>query len=222
MAKARAEASKAGMARAVLERYPRSHAEMLRIDVSKNTPAPLYQWLVASLLFSARIAADQAQSAARALFDAGWRTPRKMAGSTWAQRVKVLNGSGYARYDESTARFLGETTAKVLDLYKGDLRNLREAAAHDPDGERARLKAFKGIGDVGADIFFREVQVVWDELYPFADRKALAVGKKIGLGDDAKSLGRLVTRRDLPRLLSGLVRLGLSGKTDDFRRHEAD
>jgi hypothetical protein len=49
-------------------------------------------------------------------------------------------------------------------------------------GTRGRAptpEEFKGIGDAGADIFCREVQIVWDELYPFADRKALATASKL-------------------------------------------
>jgi endonuclease III len=192
--------------RAALDRCPQSTAERLGIDLSKNTPAPLYRWLIASLLFSARISAAQAENAARALFDEGWRTPEKMAATTWEARVKVLNRSGYARYDESTARYIADTTQLLLDDYGGDLRRLRAAARQDPAEERKRLKAFKGIGEVGADIFFREAQLAWAELYPFADRKSLQTAEKLGLGEDAEALARLVTRkRDLPRLLTALI-----------------
>jgi hypothetical protein len=48
----------------------------------------------------------------------------------------------------------------VVEKYGGDLRNLRKSAAPggrpDPARERKLLKEFKGIGDVGANIFFRE------------------------------------------------------------------
>ena len=129
-------------------------------------PTALFQWLCASLLFSARIRAD---AALRALFEAGLTTPETMASATW-RSAPILNRSGYARYDESTSRMLGETSRMLLDRYQGDLRKLREAAGRDPQEERRLLEEFKGIGDVGADIFMREVQLVWDELYPFADR----------------------------------------------------
>jgi hypothetical protein len=72
------------------------------------------------------------------------------------------------------------------------------------------LKEFKGIGDVGTDIFCREVQTVWDELFPFADKKALAAAQRLGLGDDAGALAKLVSRHDFPRLLAALIRTGLS------------
>ncbi len=206
-----AKPSRRDIAREILRRHPRSHADRLGIDVARNTPAPLYCWLIAALLFSARISAGQAESAARALFDQGWRTPRRMAAVTWARRVKVLNRAGYARYDESTSRYIAETTALLLQRYGGDLRRLREAAGRDPARERELLKDFKGIGEVGADIFFREAQAAWDELYPFADRKALQVAAELGLGDSAADLARLLRRRrDLPRLTAGLVAVGLA------------
>lgn len=214
--------SKRDLARAVLARHPKSYAEELHVDLSKDTPAPLYQWLLASLLFSARIAAEQAGKAAAALFAQGWRTPDRMAETTWEQRVRVLNRAGYARYDESTARYIADTTELLQERYGGDLRKLREAAGRDPARERELLEEFKGIGDVGADIFFREVQVAWDELYPFADAKALGAAEKLELGRDAEALARLVERREeLPRLLTALVRVELEDGFEAVRREAA-
>ena len=211
-----ARKTKRELTEAILRQFPKSHAEALGVDVRKNTPAPLYQLLIASLLFSSRISANAAENAAKALFKQGWRTPTKMRETRWGERVKVLNRAGYARYDESTARYIGDTTDLLLDSYDGDLRKLREAASRDPGEERKRIKAFKGIGDVGADIFFREVQSVWDEHYPFADRKALAAARKLGLAESPRGLARLVSRKDFPRLLSGLVRLELAGEIGDL------
>lgn len=198
---------KQNIVKAILDRTPESLAGELGINVVRNTPAPLFQWLIASLLFSARISADIAQRAAKALFAEGWRTPQKMAATSWKERVTILNRSGYARYDESTSRYIGTSTQLLIDTYNGDLRRLRDAANRDPETERQLIKQFKGIGDVGCDIFFREVQLVWDELYPFADRKALDAADKLGLGADAGHVAGLVARADLPRLLTGLVRL---------------
>ncbi|MCR4266835.1 hypothetical protein [Nitratireductor sp. ZSWI3] len=196
--------------RVLLDLNGRTYSSELGIDVERNTPSPLYRWLVACTLFSARISQALALSAAKALSQHKWNTPQKMAASTWAQRTKVLNQSGYARYDESTSRMLGDAAGHLLDAYGGDLRRLREAAGRDPRRERALLKEFKGIGDVGADIFFREVQTVWDELYPFVDKKALAAAKRLGLPASGRELAKLVPRRDLPRLLSALVRTDLA------------
>jgi hypothetical protein len=121
-----------------------------------------------------------------------------------------LNEAGYARYDESTSRMLGDTARMLLDRYSGDLRKLREAAERDPVHERALLKQCKGLGDVGVSIFFREVQLVWDELYPFADERALRIAERLGLERDAKALAKRVSRQDFPGLVAALIRVGLA------------
>jgi len=194
----------------LLEEHGTTFCDELGIRIGDGTPSPLFRWLTASLLFSARIGHEQATRAAKALSAAGWRTARKMADATWEERVKVLNANGYARYNESTARMLQDAADLLLDEYGGDLRRLREAAGRDPAEERKRLKAVKGIGDVGADIFFREVQDVWDEHFPFADRLALKAAARHRLGKDAASLAKVVPREDYTRLVAALVRDELS------------
>lgn len=99
----------------------------------------------------------------------------------------------------------------------GDLRKLREAAERDPQRERKLLKEFKGIGDVGVDIFFREAQVAWDELRPFADRRALDAAGRLKLGRDPEALAKLVDGKDFPRLVAALVRVELADDHDAVR-----
>jgi hypothetical protein len=192
-----------------MDLHGRTFCEEAGIAIDRNTPSVLFRWLCASVLFSARIGASTATAATKALADSGWTTARKMADSTWDERVRVLNGAGYARYDESTARMLGENAERVAERYGGDLRRLRSEADKDPEREQELLRAFKGLGPVGVGIFCREVQTVWPELHPFVDRKSLEVARKLGLAHDARALARLVDRQDLPRLLAALVRTGL-------------
>ena len=63
--------------------------------------------------------------------------------------------------------------------------------------------------DVGVDIFFREAQRTWDELYPFADRRAREAARRLDLDDDAEGLTRLVSGDDFVLLVNGLVRVDL-------------
>jgi endonuclease III len=199
--------------RRLLREHGRTYSAEVGFDPTTNKPAPLFKLLVLSLLLSARISADIATAAMRALLDAGWTTPAHMADSTWEQRTRVLNRSGYARYDESTSRMLGETTELLLDRWRGDLRRLREEAGRDPEQERALLREFKGIGDVGVDIFFREVQPAWTELVPFVDERARRTGRDLDLPDDPADLRGLVDSDDeLARLVAALVRHGLSAR----------
>jgi hypothetical protein len=211
------KANQSKIVRALLKQHGETYAEELGISLQRGSPSALFRLLCASVLFSARIGAGNAVRAARALADKGWRTPRRMAKTTWEQRVTVLNRNGYARYDESTARMLGEDVDLVMQRYKGDLRNLRKEAQEDASQERRLLKEFKGIGDVGVDIFFREVQGVWNEVYPFADKKALKAARRVHLGGDAKSLSRLVKKADFPRLAVALVRMDLVDDYDAIR-----
>ncbi|HEY6538676.1 MAG TPA: hypothetical protein VI138_06525 [Candidatus Dormibacteraeota bacterium] len=197
----------------LLQLHGRTFADELGISLDREAPSPLFRLLCASLLYGARISAGIATAAARALAEAGWTTAPRMAASSWTERTRVLNRSGYARYDESTSRRLGELADGLIARYRGDLRRLREEADRDPGRERQLLREFKGMGDVSVDIFFREVQALWSELYPFADRRALKAAHHLGLAEDAKSLASLVERRDLSRLLAALVRVDLA---DDY------
>lgn len=193
------------------ERHGTLFSEQLGLDLTRNTPSVLFRWLCAALLMSARISHETAIEAARALTDAGWTTADRMAGSSWEHRVEVLDRAGYARFDESTARMLGETARLAVEAYDGDLRELRAVSGRDPQAERAALKAFKGIGDVGADIFFREMQMVWLEHFPFLDKTARSAAKRLGVPEKAETLAEWAGREGYPRLVAGLVRAELNG-----------
>jgi hypothetical protein len=211
-------ASNQDTVRALLERHGRTFADELGIDVAKGTPSALFRLLCAASLMSARISSRIALEAARNLAKQGWRSPRKLAESTWEQRVDALHAAGYTRYQERTATMLGDLTDHLLERYGGDLRKLREEAERDPKAERRLLKQFKGLGDVGVDIFFREVQVAWDELVPFADRRALDAAGRLKLPKDPGKLADLVGNKDFPRLVAALVRVELEDDYDAVRK----
>ncbi|MEX1034297.1 MAG: hypothetical protein WDZ30_13110 [Cellvibrionaceae bacterium] len=202
----------------LLDNYGQTFVEQVGIPVHKNTPAPLFQLLYISLLFSARIPADNAAEATRALIKAKLTTPEKMAEATWQERVDVITWHGYKRYDERTSTMLGEAAQLCIDKYRGDLRNLRNAAGRQVDKEQKLLTEFKGIGNVGADIFLREVQQVWEEVYPYADQRVLKAAKQLQLGSSAKELSKLVPRRQFSSLVAALLRVDLKKSYDEVRK----
>jgi endonuclease III len=193
----------------LLERHGRTYADEIGFDPVHDTPSSLFRLLCAAQLFSARIDSSIAVEAAKSLAARGWNTAEKLAASSWDERVEALNEAGYTRYQEQTASWLGETADLLVDRYRGDLRRLRDEAGRDPGRERALLKDFKGIGDVAVDVFFREAQDPWDELYPFVDDRALAGAGTLGLPTDAAGLAELVDRATFPTLVAALVRVDI-------------
>lgn len=201
----------------LMSEYGRTYCEDLKISIHKNTPTMLFRLLCFSLLSSARISRDTAVEAARALAEAGWTTPKKMTEATWEERTRVLNKAGYARYDEKTSRMLAQSSDLLLEKYSGDLRKLREEADGDTRKMREALKEFKGIGESGVDIFFREVQAAWDEVYPFADERALNAAKELKLGSTVRSLKELVDKDEFPGLVAALVRCSFEKNYEEIR-----
>lgn len=200
----------------LLEAHGTTYADEAGIDVEANTPGPLFRLVCMSLLLSARIRAAVAISATKALGDAGWCTAERLAASSWRERTDVLNHAGYARYDERTARMLGDTAELVLERWHGDLRELRDEAGREPSRERSLVQECSGIGPVGADIFCREAQVAWEELAPFADVRARGVAAQLGLPEEPTALRRLVVdTATFVQLVDALVRVGLAGRATE-------
>ena len=69
----------------------------------------------------------------------------------------------------------------------------------------------QGFGDVAVNIFCREAQEAWEELFPFADDRSLKLAAEHGLPDDAAKLAELVDndRHKFVRLLAALIRSNL-------------
>jgi hypothetical protein len=185
--------------------HGRTYAEEAGIDL-RDTPQPLYRLLVLAHLLSARIRGSVAVATARALYEAGLRDPRRMAGADWQERVDALGRGGYRRYDERTATQLGDEAALLTDRWGGDLRRLREAADGQVPGLRRLLQEFPGVGPTGADIFLREAQRVWPETAPFLDRKALQGAARLDLPEDPDRLMRAAGDTEPAVLAAALVR----------------
>jgi hypothetical protein len=133
----------------------------LGIDVARGTDSQTFKWLIASLLFSAPVSQDIGAAAFRALDKDKILTPKKLAEADWQHVVDLLGEGHYRRYDESTASELIAAGKTVEDRYSGSFGRLHSEATDRADVER-RVREFKGIGPVGAEIFLREVGPVWN------------------------------------------------------------
>lgn len=112
-----------------------------------------------------------------------------------------------------------DDAATIINDYGGKFDKLREVAGNEPGAERALLKKFRGVGDGGVDIFFREVQLVWDEVFPFADKKALKAARLVGLREHPRALAELCgnDKTTYVRLVAGLVRIELAKSFHEFK-----
>ncbi|MFJ4877276.1 endonuclease [Streptomyces sp. NPDC088745] len=205
------ESGQRAVVRALLDGHGRTYAAEAGIRL-RDTPQPLYQLLVLSVLLSARIRSSVAVDAARELFGAGLRTPLRMADATWQQRVNALGRGGYRRYDERTSTQLGDGARLVVQEYRGDLRRLRDQARGDVAEVHRRLRKVPGIGPAGSDIFVREVQGVWPETAPYFGGKALQGAADLDLPGSPDELLRLAGDVDPGVLAAALVRAALDPK----------
>lgn len=210
-----------GVVRTLLDRHGQTFADELGLDLRKATPSALFGLLLFAVLSSARIRSTNATEGTRALLVAGWSDVARLAGSSWEERVRVLNQNGYARYDERTARMLADLADQVQDRWDGDLRRLREEADGDPKKCKALLTEHKGLGPVGADIFLREAQQCWTEMRPYVDKRATAAAKTLGLPAKASDLAALVDGNDLARLVAALVRTSLEDDAAQVKKAAA-
>lgn len=172
------------------------YSEDLKIDLSQ--PSGRFQWFLASILFGARISEKIASKTYRAFSDAGIDTSEKILSAGWEELVRILDSGGYVRYDYSTATKLMNIMLALKDRY-GSLEVLYQKSSDTRDLEN-RLKDFKGIGPVTAQIFLREMRGVWD-INPDVSDKALEMAEWLGI--DLKEF----SSEKLSRVETALIKL---------------
>lgn len=73
------------------------------------------------------------------------------------------------------------------------LEGVREAAQQDMDEESDLMtNNMKGIGKTGMSIFFRRVQWLWPECYPYVDKRTEKALGGLGLPRDPEEMSKLV------------------------------
>lgn len=165
--------------RALISNYGGKFSTELEIDLSSRRSAELFKWFMASLLFGARISVEIAERTYRVFEKAGVTTPRAILETGWGGMIPILGRGGYARYDNRTANKLLGVARKLVDEYDGDMLKLIESSK-SPEELVMRLTAFKGVGEVTANIFLRELRGIFPQteppLGPRAHKAALELG----------------------------------------------
>ena len=163
-----------------------SYSEELKIDLTQ--PKGRFQWFLASILFGARISEKIACRTYLALQKSGIDTHDKILSAGWDELVRLLDEGGYVRYDFSTATKLIDIMSSLKERY-GTLEDLYQQSS-DTEDLVIRLREFKGIGPVTAQIFLREMRGIWD-IHPEVSDKALKMAERLGIDLDEFSGERL-------------------------------
>ncbi|KAE8351523.1 hypothetical protein BDV28DRAFT_18210 [Aspergillus coremiiformis] len=157
-------------------------------DPLTASPETLLAMVMDAMLKSRPISHHLTQRTIAKVIEAGYHDIRKLGDSSWEERTMVLKDGGYNRYREQGATNLGELAELVDAKYDGDLNNLLEEAHHDRNQVRELVKEIKGLGDLGADLFFNNVQSVWPSIAPFVDRRSLQTADQVGIGTDLDAI----------------------------------
>jgi len=187
------------LVRILTEKLGEKFSIKLGIDLESGKSEEVLKWFFASILFGARITEKIAMKTYHEFERRGVLTPDKILRTGWDGLVEILDAGGYVRYDFKTATKLLEIMKPLKKAYNGDLSNLHRQAS-DPRDLEHRIKGLgKGVGDVTANIFLRELRGVWEKADPLPTELVVFASRNLELtklaGQDEK--GRLEILRDL-------------------------
>jgi len=198
-----------------------SFSAALGIRLSSASPRDTSKWLLASILFGARISEVVVIHTYREFEKTRVLSPKEILKTGWYGLVEILDRGGYVRYDFKTATKLLEVSSALLERYGGDLNNLHAEASDQKDLEERIQALGKGIGDVTVNIFLREMRGIWQKSRPLPSELVIRAARNIGiipadLKERKKILGILkkkwadagMKQRDFPDFEAALIRLG--------------
>ena len=194
----------------------------LDIRLASGKQGEIFKWFLASILFGARISEKIAANTYRAFAMARVTTPEAILRTGWDGLVAILDRGGYVRYDYKTATKLLAINRDLMERHGGDLDPLHAMAADQEDlAERIRHLG-KGIGEVTANIFLREMRGVWPKAQPLPSDLAVAAAKALRFISPRLANRKLILKRlrdawqrdggtadTFPDFESALVRVGL-------------
>lgn len=205
----------------VAARRGRFSAE-LGIDVAELDDGELFKWLLAAVLFGARISERLAARTYRAFAERKLTTPEAIIECGWNGLVAVLDTGGYTRYDFKTATKLLSLSRSLLEDYQGSLNRLHAKAESAEDLERRLIALAKGIGPTTVNIFLRELRGVWAKAAPALSDLAIDAAKARDFLPEGQCESRFAaarlqalwaraggSSRDFPDFETALVREGL-------------
>lgn len=212
-----AQMTRATLSKRLIESVGGMYSRELGIDLARGDSGEIFRWFLASKLMGARISTRTALRTFREFERRGTTDPETIRRTGWDGLVAILDAGGYVRYDFSTATKLLAITGDLRARYRDDLNALHDRASGPQDLED-RIKCLgKGIGDVTASIFLRELRGVWGKARPALSPLVLLSAGHLDLicagHDPEQSLRRFWARgrvpgRDFRDFEAALLRLG--------------
>lgn len=179
------------------------YSEELGIALERGTERECFKWLLASILFGARIGETIAKNTYRAFERHDLLTPRAIVAAGWDYLVNpIMREGGYVRYDGRKSTQILRVCQRLLDEYGGRITEVHRRASDARDLERC-LQQLYGVGPVTTNIFLRELRPFWSKADPevLPRVRAAARARHVALPSRArKSLA-------FTRLEAGLVRM---------------
>ncbi len=173
--------SKQRLIKELMDRCGEGFSTSLGIDLPSLRPEEIFKWFLASLLFGARISETIAVKTYKQFEEAGLLSPSKILEAGWHSLVDVLDKGGYVRYDYKTATKLLEVMGNLNQQYQGDLNRLHLAAKDARDLEQRVCDLGKGVGEVTANIFLREMRGLWEKAETLPSDLVIMAAKNLGL-----------------------------------------
>ncbi|KAL5341685.1 COPI associated protein-domain-containing protein [Aspergillus crustosus] len=173
-----------------IEKFGRGPLEGTAIEEEALTGSPetIFAMLMDAMLKSKPISHELTDKTLRKLIDVGYHDIHKLGDASWEERAMVLKDGGYNRYREQGSTNLGKLVEFVNEKYDGDLNNLVKEAGYDPQKTRQLVKEVHGLGDLGVELFFNNVQSVWPSIAPFVDSRSLQTAEESGIGTDLDAI----------------------------------
>ncbi|MDD3579399.1 MAG: hypothetical protein PHW74_00090 [Desulfobacca sp.] len=194
-------------------------ATELGIDL-KAGPEARQKWLLAAMLFGARISGAIAARTYQVFATHGVIGPAAIRAQGWDRLVALLDAGGYARYDFKTATKLLTAMENLQQDYQGDLEQLHAVAQDAKDLEARLMRLAPGMGPTTVEIFLRELRGIWAKAEPRLSPLAGDAARNLALVPDNLAAGpalEALKKRwgaeplpgyDFPDLEAALVRLG--------------
>ncbi len=196
----------------LVDRFGNRFSTELGITLEDSSRSEVFKWFLASILFGARISEKIAVNTYYKFAANDLTTPKSIVKAGWDRLVEVLDSGGYARYDFKTATKLLEVVNNLERRYQGDLNRLYLDATTPGDLEAKIKELGKGIGDVTASIFLRELRGIWGMADPPLQELAIKSAESLGL--TRKKVKNDGDKRAILRELQNLwVRSGVKGRS---------